>query len=100
MATTSTFRKNPQFDQQFQKELINMLENISVAISDEARRLSPVDTGALRGSIKFEINEPDLSTVIKTDGIDYAVYQELGTRKMQANPYMRPALDYVLSQID
>lgn len=57
-----------------------------------AKVYAPVDTGALRNSI--QVDEPvtrELATV--SAGVEYAVFQELGTSDSAAHPFLRPALD-------
>ena len=63
-------------------------------ILPEMQRLTPVDTGALRDSERVEVHG-DAVLLIAGDGqqVDYPFYVELGTSKMSAQPYMRPALD-------
>lgn len=60
----------------------------------DMHRLVPIDTGALDATIEGETDglvgrvyfgNPDA-------GVDYHLYQEFGTRRMQAQPYARPAL--------
>ena len=56
-----------------------------------AKALCPVDTGALRNSISHAPGgENDM--YIGTN-IEYAPYVELGTRRMAAKPYLRPAAE-------
>ncbi len=52
---------------------------------DEARRLCPVDTGKLRESI----DKRRMSIIAETD---YALFVEIGTRFMAAQPFLRPAM--------
>lgn len=64
-------------------------------IADRARRFVPIDTGALQGTIRVEDGD-DETILVKAGGqgdVDYALYVELGTSKMMAQPYMRPAID-------
>lgn len=63
-----------------------------------------VDTGAYRASIKVEEDGPD--TTVVYSGIAYAIYNELGTRKMPARPSAtsaaerhRAAYDRAMAQI-
>lgn len=56
----------------------------------------PVDTGALQESIEakvIEAKEPMVILSAGNDDVDYAIYPELGTSKMPAQPYMRPQLE-------
>ena len=56
-----------------------------------AKRLCPVDTGNLRNSITHE--QMDENTEVIGTSVKYAPYVELGTRKMRAQPYLRPAVE-------
>jgi HK97 gp10 family phage protein len=59
-----------------------------------ALRYAPVDTGRLRSSIEVREGRAfggELEMIVGTD-VEYALYQELGTRDMPAHPYLRPAL--------
>lgn len=59
-------------------------------IEGTAKALAPVDTGALSGSIKADVEQFSATIAPHTE---YAAYVELGTYKMRAQPYMRPAAD-------
>jgi HK97 gp10 family phage protein len=50
-----------------------------------------VDTGTLRNSIQVDSVTP--TQAIIAPHTDYAEYLEFGTSRMQAYPYMRPAID-------
>jgi HK97 gp10 family phage protein len=65
----------------------------AVKVDREAKHLCPVDTGRLRSSITNQLatDERGLLALIGTN-VDYAIYQELGTRFMPAQPFLRPAL--------
>jgi HK97 gp10 family phage protein len=54
-----------------------------------ARRRVAVDTGRLRDSIT--VQETEHGWQWGTD-VDYAVYQEYGTWKMRAHPFIRPSV--------
>lgn len=55
----------------------NFLERASILVQNEARRLAPVDTGRLRGSIGRDVGarQAEIGT-----NVDYAPYVEKGTR--------------------
>ena len=57
-----------------------------------AKEVCPVDTGDLKGSITLEFidNRFSFSSEVEPHQ-DYAEYVERGTRRMSAQPYMRPA---------
>lgn len=58
-----------------------------------------VDTGNLLGSIG-PVASPSGSVREITSHADYSIYNEMGTSKMAARPYMRPALDESQSAIE
>lgn len=67
-------------------------------IADVARQLAPVDTGALRGSIRVEDGAHALARRVVaggTDGVDYAAYVEYGTSRSAAQPFMTPAKENI-----
>jgi len=58
-----------------------------------AKRLAPVDTGRLRSSIANELGRDSKGLVARVGtNVEYAPYLELGTRRMSARPFLRPAL--------
>ncbi len=54
-------------------------------------------TGALRASLQIFIDRTELRVVVGTD-IGYGKFVELGTSKMQAHPYLVPALFTALNE--
>ena len=88
----------------------------AVKVVTQAKALAPVDNGQLRNSIMYKLannstggfnDGPGDKAVNKISGTpekqsayvgtatEYAVYQEYGTRRMEAQPYLRPAIDIV-----
>ena len=65
------------------------LEIIGGKAESYAKKLCPVDTGNLRNSITHQQYDED-TEVIGTN-VEYAPYVELGTTRMRARPYLRPA---------
>lgn len=59
-----------------------------------SKQLCPVDTGRLRASITHEVETRGTEEVVGRIGtnVEYAVYQELGTSRHPAHPYLRPGL--------
>jgi HK97 gp10 family phage protein len=55
-----------------------------------AQALCPVDTGYLRESGHLELLSDNVLIVFDAE---YASYVEFGTSKMEAQPFLRPALD-------
>lgn len=60
-----------------------------------AQGLVRIKTGTLRGSIRFEPASPGLIVrgLWGSFDVNYAIYQEMGTYKMSAQPYLRPAAE-------
>lgn len=79
-----------KIEAEFQKAKQRALEKIGILVEGRAAKNAPVDTGRLRNSITHE-TEQDYA-IIGTN-VEYAPYQELGTSKMKAQPYLRPAVD-------
>lgn len=71
-----------------------LVHPVTDAVAEDARRYVPVLSGDLLSTIEAEHGE-GYGRVHCGDvarGIDYHLYQEFGTSKMEAQPYMRPAL--------
>jgi len=50
-----------------------------------------VDTGALRSSIHVEQNKPMTRDIM--DGVEYGIHLEFGTTRMEARPWLTPAVN-------
>lgn len=64
-------------------------------LAKEAAYLAPVDTGLLQSGVTY--TEPEIVAPLHVRNavgpqVYYGRYQELGTSKMAAQPYLRPAL--------
>ena len=62
----------------------------------KAKQRVRVRTATLQGSIRIEPAEIKRDEVVGYWGswdVNYAIYQELGTYKMRAQPYLRPSAD-------
>lgn len=62
-----------------------------------AQRYCPVDTRTLKRSIDLEISDMGL-TATSAAHTNYAAYVEYGTRKMEAQPYMKPAYEQTVEE--
>lgn len=60
------------------------------AIVGDAKIRAPVATGALRNSIDAEEKNKLLWHI--HDGVEYGIFQELGTSRMRAQPFLTPAV--------
>lgn len=65
------------------------LEQCGALWESQAKMLSPVDTGRLRNSIEHHA-ENETTMVVETD-VEYAVYQEMGTRYQRGTPFIKPS---------
>jgi HK97 gp10 family phage protein len=62
-------------------------------VRSRAAALAPVDTGRLRSSITWRIVFRGGVAAVVSAPVHYAIYQELGTRYMRAQPFLVPALE-------
>lgn len=65
-------------------------------IAGFAARTAPVDTSALRNSIGWAM--AGKTSAIVSVGVAYGAYVEYGTRKMAAQPYLTPAVEWMRPQ--
>ena len=91
------------------------IKTIAFQVEALAKIKAPVDTGALRSSIYVSLkssNTPPTSseeslptpkdnlTAYIGPSVEYAIYQELGTRSMDPQPFLVPALREVERQLE
>lgn len=65
------------------------LEKVGLTAERYAKLACPVDTGRLRNSIS---HTHDKNTAYIGTNVEYAPYVEMGTKKMAAKPYLKPAI--------
>ena len=73
-----------------------VLRRTAYAIEADAKASAPVDTGALRASISTSLTGDGRGGSMTAEigpTVEYGVYQEYGTSKMAAHPFMGPAFD-------
>ncbi len=81
--------------------------DVCVRLTAQAKSLAPVDTALLKNSLTWKTNKAkgtgignitenpkDFEGFVGTD-VQYAIYQEFGTRYMKAQPFMKPAMNIV-----
>lgn len=78
-------------DKSIVPELRTIVKNNGIQLVQGAQKRSPVDTGALRRSIRLSLENGNLKAVVKTN-VHYAKFVEYGTIRQKAQPYMRPSL--------
>ena len=102
--------------------LILGITETAISITAQAKLLAPVDYGELEGSLMWksdnksggygqgrgqDLTKGDKLTVSPAKGVAYVgtavehgIYQEFGTRKMSAQPYLRPSADIIQGKAD
>ncbi len=90
-----TYKDNTdEFLSAYEKAIENGLTAIGMTAEGHAKRkitdYPAVDTGRLRNSITYKAVRTERAVYIGTN-VEYAPYVELGTRKMRARPYLKPA---------
>jgi HK97 gp10 family phage protein len=78
-----------RFDLAMQRHVHRQLVSWAADVKASVRKLVPVRTGYLRNTIYAEITE--WVAAIGADAA-YALFVEFGTRYMQAQPYLYPAI--------
>ena len=89
----SSLRENNSF--LIRKVIPNIMDRSAHKVLADAKRLAPVDTGALRASGRVEKKGRAERHIVfggQGTGVDYAEYVEYGTLYMEAQPYLRPAM--------
>lgn len=110
---TDTTRLN-QLINQINPNSEAFIKAIGFQIEALAKMKAPIDTGALRNSIytatttsnnpplqaEEVLPNPPKQSVYVGPSVEYAIYQELGTSVMEAQPFMIPALREVERQLE
>ena len=63
-------------------------------VQAKAKMLAPVDPGALKSSLQAEEKDNPLHWWVH-DGVEYGIFQELGTSRMAAHPFLIPAVESI-----
>lgn len=72
------------------------LESVARQVADRARSSAPRRSGALAESIGYEVDRDGAELVARVSwsrDAFYGLFVELGTSRMSAQPFLRPALD-------
>ena len=74
-------------------------KGIAVEIAEVAGDLVPVDSGKTKESIRVETRDGDYVVVVDRfgDKPEVPIYLEIGTFKMAARPFLKPASDLVMA---
>jgi HK97 gp10 family phage protein len=84
-------RKLEALAQQLRGNLDKAVQAVAEQAIGEVMVRAPVDTGALKASIHVEPKTTDNERTV-ADGVNYGIYQEFGTVKMAARPFMLPGV--------
>lgn len=85
------FNRFPTLEADMRKAVSEVVRKTAFEVEAGTKQRAPVDTGLLRNSYNTEM-ESELSAVVGTN-VEYAVFQELGTRKMASQPHLTPAAE-------
>jgi HK97 gp10 family phage protein len=85
------------FDSGMQRHVHRLLASWAADVKALAKQLVPVRTGHLRSSIYAKIQEWVAEIGAEAT---YALFVEFGTRYMQAQPYLYPAIQEYLPQLE
>lgn len=72
--------------------LLRGLEKCGLTAERFAKKLAPYDTGNLRNSITHTVDDGEPAAYIGTN-VEYAPYVCLGTIHMNAQPFLKPAVN-------
>lgn len=92
-SVTVKFDLLPHIAAQLEAKAGAAIGKAALDIEGRAKQLAPVDTGNLRNSITAE-QQSALAWVVAV-GAEYGIYQEYGTHKMGARPFLTPAFTAV-----
>ena len=108
-----------RFEREFPARAEALVDKVAFDVQGRAQNMAPVDTGALRNSIYTVTRKSDgyrnAASAIKAanpeaetaplpipdeelvahvgPSVEYAIYQELGTSRMAARPFLIPAVE-------
>jgi HK97 gp10 family phage protein len=79
--------------EQARPKAAKLVETYGWAIAGDASRRAPRDTSALANSLLSESGMTGETLFTLSDGVEYGIYQELGTSRMAAQPFVVPAVE-------
>jgi len=84
-------------DNILQQKIQQQLERWSMEIREYARSLAPIRTGRLRSSIYAKTSGWEVQIGAEAS---YALFVEFGTRHMQAQPFLHPAVEEYMPRLE
>ena len=92
MTSNIVFKDNSaQVKALYEQKAREALERIGLVWLNNVVGGVPVDTGRLRASMKYEVDFANRRVIVGSD-VFYAIFVELGTVKMRAQPYLGPSI--------
>ncbi len=86
-----------QFDSEMQRQIHEQLAKWAESVKTEAKRLVPVRTGYLQSTIFVRVSEWNAEVGAEAA---YAANVELGTRYAKAQPFLQPAVQALLPELE
>jgi HK97 gp10 family phage protein len=86
-----------RFDSGMQREVHSFLVSWAADVKAQAVKNAPMVTGYLRSTIYAKVK--DWVVDLGADAV-YALFVELGTRYMRAQPYLYPAIQQYLPELE
>lgn len=80
------------FNEKLHRRVVQILTACALIVLADAIRNCPVDSGRLRASLTYRVDDKNLSARIGTN-VFYALFVFLGTYKMPARPILTNALE-------
>ena len=90
------------FEGRIDKETVKILRQAAVRVRRRQKELAPKDEGDLKRSITYRIRGTRWRRTAEIGprmAEKYPMYQEYGTARMSANPYVAPSLDGEVERI-
>lgn len=91
LGVTLDMRQLEKFAANLDRNVDRALASLAEYVKANAADLAPYDTGALSNTIGAEKDRELLYLVF--DQVEYGIWQELGTARMPAQPFMTPAVE-------
>jgi HK97 gp10 family phage protein len=87
-----------KFNEKLHAKIVQILTACALIVLADAIRNCPVETGRLRSSLTYEVDDQNLRARVGTNVL-YALFVFLGTYKMAARPVLTQSLERNKSEI-
>lgn len=93
MSSFSMNSHKHEVQEELKRRVENALTRCAGEMEKHAKRNCPVDTGRLRNSVSTEVtSDDDENNVYVGTNVEYAPHVELGTKRAEAQPFLKPAV--------